>query len=142
MGEFVLKDAVVKVGTSAAPTDLSDHVRSVTVNYSAELQDKTAMGDDARSRIAGVKDFNIAIEFNQDYAASKVDAILFPMVGSTAKYITVKATTATVSATNPRFYGMVLLEGYSPVAGAVGDLATVSVTFQGDGDLTRSTTST
>ena len=141
MGEMVLTDALFMVGTSASPVNLSDHVRSVTINYAAELHDKTAMGDNGRTRIAGLKDFSVDVEFNQDYASAKVDATLWPYVGSTNKFIQIRPTTAAASATNPRFWGTVLLESYSPITGGVGDLQTVSVTFQGDGDMTRSTTS-
>ena len=142
MGEMVLKDAVVKVGTTAAPVDLSDHVRSVTINYSAEIHDRTAMGSSARKRLAGLKDFSATVEFNQDYAASKVDATLFPYVGSTNKWINIKKASSATTGVNPRFHGKCLLESYSPISNGVGDLATVSVTFQGDGDLTRSTSAT
>ena len=44
MATRVLTDAFV----SWAGVDLSDHVRSVTLTYSAELLDDTAMGDTAR----------------------------------------------------------------------------------------------
>ena len=142
MGEMVLKDAVVKVGTTAAPVDLSDHVRSVTINYSAEIHDRTAMGSSARKRLAGLKDFSATVEFNQDYAASKVDATLFPYVGSTNKWISIKKASSATTGVNPRYHGKCLLESYSPISNGVGDLATVSVTFQGDGDLTRSTSAT
>lgn len=141
MGELVFKDASVKVGTTAAPVDLSDHVRSVTINYSAEMLDKTAMSSSGRRRIAGLKDFNVAIEFNQDFAASEVDATLFGYIGSTAKYITIKPQSSAADAVNPRFHGNVLLESY-PIGGDVGSLMVTSVTFQGDGVLARSTTST
>lgn len=142
MAEMVLKDAVVKIGTTSAPVDLSDHVRSVAINYSAEIHDRTAMGSSARKRLAGLKDFNVTVEFNQDYAASKVDATLFPYVGSTNKWINIKKASSATTGVNPRFHGKCLLESYSPISNGVGDLATVSVTFQGDGDLTRSTSAT
>lgn len=147
MSELCFKDCYFSVGTTAAPTNLTNHVRSVTINYAAEMLDKTAMQNDSRARIAGLKDWSVNVEFNQDYAAGSVDATLFPMVGSTAKYISIRPTTAVGSATNPRFNGLGLLESYPPVGGGVGDLATVSVTFQGGGsnanitaDLTRSVT--
>ena len=69
MAELVLTNAAVHINS----VDLSDHVRSVTINYNAELHDKTAMGDGARARIAGFKDFTMSVEYNQDYAASKVE---------------------------------------------------------------------
>lgn len=141
MGELVFKDASVKIGTTAAPVDLSDHVRSVTISYSAEILDKTAMGSSGRRRIAGLKDFNVSVEFNQDFAANKVDATLFGYIGSTAKWITIKKESSAAGAVNPRFHGDVLLESY-PIGGDVGSLMVSSVTFQGDGLLTRSTTAT
>ena len=136
MAEIVLKDASVVINS----VDLSDHVSSVTINYSAEILDKTAMGANSRARVAGLKDFSVDVEFNQDYAASKIDATLFPLVGAAAFPIIVKPTSSAVSATNPSYTGNALLESYSPVAGAVGELAKVSVSMPGDGDLTRNVT--
>ena len=144
MGEIVLQDASFRIGTSGGSTSFTDHVRSVTVNYSAELHDKTAMGDATHRRIAGLKDWSINVELNQDFAANKIDAIMWPLVGvdgSSNCWVQVKPTTAKGSATNPRYYGYSLLEGYSPVSQGVGELGTVSLTFQGDGDLTRAVTS-
>ena len=143
MAEFVMKDCVVKIGAStAAYVNLSDHVRSVNISYRAELHDKTAMGDNARAKIAGLKDWNMTIGFNQDFAAAKVDATLYPLVGSTALAIFVKPTTAAVSATNPAFLGTAMLGNYSPIAGSVGDLSVTDVTFESDGDMTRKVTAT
>ena len=138
MAEIHLRNAFVKINT----VDLSDHVRSVTIAYGAEILDKTAMGDSSRTRIAGLKDWSCDIEFNQDFAAAKVDATLFSLVGSTDFAIKIKAVNSAPSATNPQFAGRVLLESYPPLGNAVGELATVSVTFQGDGDLSRETTTT
>jgi len=135
MSEIVLKDASVVVNS----VDLSDHISSVTINYSAEITDKTAFGATARSRIAGLKDFSVDLEFNQDYASSNVDATLFPLVGAAAFAIVIKPTSGSVSATNPSFTGNVLVETYSPLAGAVGELNKTSVSLPGDGDMTRAT---
>jgi len=137
MGEFVLKDATLHIGTSGAPVALSTYVRSVTINYMAESLEKTAMGSSGKRRIAGLKDFNVTVEFNQDLAASKVDATLWGYVGSTNKHIAIKAHSSASTAINPRYHGKVLLPSYTPIAGGVGSLAGLSVTFEGDGILTR-----
>lgn len=143
MAEFVMTDCQFRIGASSASlTDLSDHVRSVTVNYIAELQDKTAMGSSARKRISGLKDWNASVEFNQDYAASKVDAIYFPIVGTTGGFVVIKPHSSAVGGGNPRYSGAFVLGSYSPIAGAVGSLATVNIDHQGDGILSRSTAST
>lgn len=135
MAEFVLKDASLVVNS----VDLSDHVNSVTINYSAEIQDKTAMGDDSRTKLAGLKDFSIDVEFNQDHAASNVDATLFPLIGAAAFTVVVKPTSGSVSATNPSYSGSCLLESYAPIGGGVGDKASTTISMPGSGDLTRAT---
>ena len=142
MAEFMFHKGVFKIGTTSAVVNLSSYCRSITITGNAEMLDKTAMGSSARRRISGLKDFSVAVEFNQDFAAAKVDATLWPMIGSTAKYVTVRAKSSASTAVNPRWTGNVLLPSYSPVTGAVGSLATVSVTFQGDGVLTRKTSAT
>lgn len=143
MAVFVLKDCSFRVGASSGSlVSLSSYLRSITVTYSVELQDKTAMGSSARKRIFGLKDWTASLEFNQDYAASKVDATFWPIVGSTGGFCIVKPKSSAVGAGNPRYYGAFLLGSYSPFSGSVGNLATVSISIQGDGLLNRSTAST
>lgn len=136
MAKIVLKQADVVVNG----VDLSDHVAAVTLNYNAELQDDTAMqGNGTRSRVPGLLDWNFEITFQQDFAAGKVDATLFSLVGADAFTITVIPTENAASATNPSFSGQCVLETYQPMQGTVGELSTVSATFQAAGVLTRGT---
>jgi len=132
---MVLKNAYVSVNS----VDLSDHVTSVTINYSAEILEKTAMGASSKQRIAGLKDFSVDLEFNQDFAAGEVDATLFPLVGAAAFPIEIRPDAGVVGTANPKYTGNGLLESYSPLDGSVGELATTSTTIQGDGDLARAT---
>jgi predicted secreted protein len=132
---FVLKNAYVVINS----VNLSNHVRSVTINYGAEMLEKTAMSANSKQRIAGLKDWSVDIEFNQDFAAASVDATLFPLVGAAAFPIEIRPDAGAVGPTNPKYTGNALLESYPPISGSVGELATVSITLQGDGDLTRAT---
>ena len=134
MAEFVLTDASVTLNS----VDLSDHVKSVTINYSADMQEDTAMGDDTHTMLGGLKNWSVDLEFNQDYAANEVDATLFSLVGSTFT-VAIKPTSGSVSATNPNFNGTGILESYNPLSGSVGDIATTSITIQSAGTLSRST---
>lgn len=134
MASFAFTDASVVINA----VDLSDHVRSVTLNVEAEDLEDTAMGDTFRSRIGGLKDWSIDLEFNQDFAASEIDATIFPILG-TVVTVTVKPTSAAVGATNPSYSGSVLISEYNPLDGSVGDLATTSVSWPGAGTLTRAT---
>lgn len=136
MAFLVLTNAKVTINA----VDLSDHVKQVSIKYSADILEDTAMGAASKSRLGGLKDWSADIEFFQDYATGKIDATLFPLVGAAPFAISIVPVSATVSPNNPNYNGNCVLGDYSPVSGSVGDLTTVSVTFQGDGDLTRSTT--
>lgn len=133
----------VKVFTNALVTvngvDLSDHVRAVTLNISADDVDTTAMSAlGYRSRVAGLKEWSLDLEFNQDFAAGSVDATLWPILG-TVVAVTVKPENAATSTTNPLYSGDVLVTGHTVLDGSVGDLATIGVSFPGAGALARST---
>lgn len=134
MATLIYDDASVVINA----VDLSDHVQSATINYSAELQDETAMGDDTRINKGGLKNWSIDVQFKQDFASGEVDATLFSLVGSTFT-ITVKPTSAAVGTTNPSYSGTGILESYTPLGGNVGDLLTAPVTIQSAGTLTRAT---
>lgn len=134
MPAFVLDNAFLSVNA----VTLSDHVRSVTLTYGADMQDKTAMGDLTRTRLGGLKDWSLQVEWNQDHDAAEVDATLFGIVGTSVALI-LRPDAGVVSATNPEFTGNALLESYDIIAGAVGDVAQAPTTFQGDGTLARAT---
>jgi hypothetical protein len=134
MATFVFTDASVTINS----VDLSDHVRSVTLDITAEEQDDTAMGATFRSRKGGLKDGSISLEFNSDFAAAEIDATLFPILATTVAFV-VKPTSSAVSSTNPSYSGNCLVTQHVPVGNAVGDLATTSVTWPTSGTITRAT---
>ena len=134
MAKFVLTDASVTLNS----VDLSDHVSSVTLEITAEEITTTAMGSTFVERTGGLKSGNLSIEFQQDFAASEVDATLWPLLGSTTAFV-VKPTSSAVSSTNPSYSGNVLITQHSPVANGVGELATMSVSFPTSGTITRAT---
>lgn len=132
MADFVVIDGFISLGG----VDLSAFVTSFTVNYSSELQDTTAMGDNSRTRIGGLKDWSLEVEFNQDYEASAPDVTLFSLVGTSVAII-LRAASGAKSATNPEYTGNAILETYPPIGGSVGDKAVTTASFQGNGDLAR-----
>jgi|SaaInlV_165m_DNA_2_1040747.scaffolds.fasta_scaffold28629_2 hypothetical protein len=134
MGDFVLTNAKVTINS----VDLSDHVEQVSFSYEAEGVDDTNMGDTTRVMLGGLLSYGVDITFSQDFAAAKVDATLFSLVGSTTTVVLVPVNT-TVSSTNPSFTGTMLLTSYSPIGGTVGDKATAPVHFDPAGAITRAT---
>lgn len=135
MAVTVFKNPYVSINA----VDLSDHVRSATLSYSAELQDKTASGDGTRSMIAGILDWTIEVEFNQDYASGKVDATLFSLVGAAEFAIEVRPDQGAVSTTNPKYTANAVLESYQPMGGSIGDMHVAPATLRPGGTLTRAT---
>ena len=124
MAKFVLKTATVTVNA----VDLSDHISSVTIQTQYDSIDVTAFGSTYKEILSGLGDATITLDFFQDFAAAKVDATLWPLIGTTFP-VTVKPTSASVSTTNPRFDMTGTLLTYNPIAGNVGAASTTSVSI-------------
>ena len=137
MATLVLYNAYLSVGG----VDLSDHVQSLVLNTGQAIQDATKMGDSTVVNTAGLATWSLDVTFLQDYAASKVDATLEPLlgIGVTPPAIIVNPAGSTTATTNPKYSGSAILESYNPVGGAVGDNAVATATFQSAGALTRAT---
>jgi hypothetical protein len=134
MPKFYARDYKITVGT----TVISDDVASVTLDITADEVETTAFGSTYRSRIGGLKDASVSLDFHQDFGAGAVDALLFPLLGSTVA-VKIAPTSGTITATNPEYQFTALVTQYQPFAGAVGDLATLSVTWPVSGEVTRAT---
>lgn len=135
MASFVLTNAFCLLNA----VDLSDHVRSVKVNYKADTPENTAMSQTTKNRLPGLKDWEMDIEFNQDFAAAKVDATLFPLVGAAAFAIEVRPDAGARSVTNPAYTGNALLADYPPLGNKVGEVAISTIKLMGTGALARQT---
>lgn len=135
MAFVVISDAFVSING----VNLSDHVKQVEIKYSAETQEKTAMGDTFKRRTTGLKDWSIDVEFYQDYDAGKIDDTLFSLVGAESFPVIVRHKSDPVGSTNPQYSGNAVLPEYTPISGEVGQLSMAKVTFEGDGTLTRTT---
>ena len=139
MAKAVLTDAVITVNG----TNLSDHCSSVTIEDTADEVEFTSFGSAAYREFGrGLKDVTITAEFYNDYAASSVDAVLSnEYTQGTAFPVTVKASSAATSSTNPIWSMSSRLYSYTPLAGAVGDANTTTAVFRpaGTAGLTRGT---
>jgi hypothetical protein len=98
MARLVLTNVAVTFGT----TDISSYVTSVTLGSTFDVVETTAFGNTARTRVAGLADNSVAMEFNQDYAASALESVIFPTLG-TAVSITVKPVAGAVTTANPAY---------------------------------------
>lgn len=108
--------------------NMSTMARSATLPLTAAELDNTAFGGTAHSRIGGLKDGKLDIEFNQDFAAAQVDALLFPLFGTVTTF-ELRPTSGARSTTNPAYTGSVLISQYTPMEAKVGDLAVTKVSW-------------
>ena len=135
MARIVLTNALVTVNA----VDLSDLVASVTLNSSIDVVETTAFSSTAaRTRIGGLADNSISLEFHQDYASGEVEATIYPLLG-TVTTVTVKPVNAATSASNPLYTASALVSEWTPLNGAVGELATASVTWPVSGAIVKTT---
>ncbi|MGW1000742.1 phage tail tube protein [Streptomyces sp. NPDC002520] len=88
--------------------------------------------------LGGLKSGELAVEFLQDFAASQLDATMWPLLGTVVPF-EVRPDVAAASATNPKYTGNILIKGWNPIEGSVGDEATVGLSFPTSGAVTRAT---
>lgn len=124
MAIFLSNGVVVTLNS----VDLSDHVTSATINRSFDELEVTAMGDTAHKFVKGLEASTITIDFLNDTATSEVLQTLQAAWGTTVA-LTLKQTSAAISATNPEYQTTVLVNNTTDINGAVGDISTQSITF-------------
>jgi hypothetical protein len=135
MAKQVLTNVAVTYGT--ANTDISAYVTSITLSSSAAEVATTSMGSSAVTRIQGLIDNSITMELQQDYPT--IEKLFFDaFTAGTAVPMTVKPNgTAAASSTNPQYAFSVLPTAHEMVKGAIGDLATMSISFPISGAITK-----
>lgn len=135
MAIFVATDFSVSINGSTA---LASYLTQVELKASATDITTTAFGSSWVTRVAGLKEGSLTLTFNQDYAASTVDATLWPLLGSQATVV-IKPTSSAVGTSNPAYTAVCVVTDLTPVSGTVGDLATFSVTWPTTGTVSRAT---
>lgn len=133
MAKQTLTDVFVSLGGS----NISSSVASVSLQTSVDAVETTAFGSTSRTRVGGLKDNQVTLSIHQQY--SEVEAIVYPLIGSTATVIIKPNGTAGASSANPSYTFSVLVTEWTPVNGAVGELATADVTWPIDGAITKAT---
>ena len=144
MAVFLNNTVGFKIGT----VDLSDHVKQITINQKFDELEVTAMGDTGHRFVKGLESASITVSFLNDDATTptlSVLAQLESLYGTSATFKAVQVATAgsaTVSATNKLYSGLILINNLTPINGAVGDISTQDITFTVNGALSVADTGT
>jgi hypothetical protein len=128
----VAKLVATDIKTVINGVDFSDHIAAVTLDISTDEIETTAFGGAGfRTRVAGLKDGSITLDFHQDFATTgsgAVDQTIWNNFGSFATVV-VSPTSGTVTSANPSYTGVYLVSQTTPIASSVGDLQTLSITW-------------
>lgn len=141
MAVFLNNTVGFKIGT----VDLSDHVTAFTLNQKFDELEVTAMGDTGHKFVKGLESSSITVSFLNDDATASVLQTLQAAYGTSATFKAVQVQsggTATVSATNPLYSGLILINNLTPLNGAVGDVGKMDITFTVNGSVTVATSGT
>jgi tail tube protein len=119
--------------------DLSANTTKAEIAVEVEEKDVTTYGSGGwKEVLGGLKSGTLAIEFKQDFAASALDSIMWPLLGTVVPF-EVRASNAVVGTSNPKYTGNIMIKQWNPITGSVGDDATVSVSYSTSAVVTRAT---
>jgi hypothetical protein len=130
VAKLVMTNANVVLGG----TDVSSYVASVTLNISVNEVETTAFGSGATTRVGGLQDNSVTLDMHQDFSA--IEGLVYPLIGSTTSLV-VKPNGTAVGTANPSYTMTPLVTEWTPVNGAVGELATASITWPVSGTVTK-----
>ena len=129
-----------QVGVKINSIDLSDHVKSITLNRQFDELEVTAMGDSSHRFVKGLEASTLTLSFLNDTAASSVLATLQAAWGTSVAFSLLQTKGTAVSATNPLYTGTILVNKTTDINGATGDISTQDITFTINSVVTVATT--
>lgn len=137
MAKFVVTDPVIVFAGST----VTQSCASVTINVESDDVETTAFGVAGgwRTRVGGLKSGTVDFEFHQDMATGAIDELVWSNLGGTAAVSVRPGGTAAIGPSNPQYNFDVLVQQATPIDSAVGDLATISLSFPITGAVSRAT---
>jgi hypothetical protein len=133
-----------KVGLKINSVDLSDHVTSVTLNQAFDELEVTAMGDTAHKFVKGLESATLTVSFLNDTEDSPASVLstLQAAYGTTVGVKMLQDKAAAVAVDNVLYSFDILVNNLTPINGAVGDMATMDITFTVNSAVTVASTGT
>lgn len=136
MAKFVVTSNAVTLNG----TDISGSCARAELVINAAEQDVTDFGSGGWTEIiGGLKSGTVSLDFHQDFGAGAVSTLFQDLVGTVGTVTMIAGNGTAASATTPEYTATVLINSFTPVSGAVGDLATFSVSFPTTGEVSYAT---
>ena len=136
MAKFVVTANTVQLNGS----DISANCARAELVINAAEVDVTDFGSQGWTEvIGGLKSGTVSLDFHSDFGAGAVSSLFQNLVGTIGTVTLIAGNGTAPSATTPRYTATVLVNSFTPVAGAVGDLSTFSVSFPTTGAVSYAT---
>lgn len=111
--------------------------KQAAVAVEAATLDASVFGDGWVKNVGGMKSGTLNVGLLDDFAASQLDATLWPLFGTVVAF-KVRPDAAVVGTSNPQYGGSVLINNFN-VGGDLGELAGKTLSWPLSGALTRVT---
>lgn len=136
MGKFVVTGTQVTLNG----TDLSSSCARAELVINAAEVETTDFGSAGWTEvIGGLKSGTVSLDFHSDFGSGAVSNIFEDLVGTIGTVTLIAANGTAASATTPKYTATVLINSFTPISGAVGDLSTFSVSFPTSGEVSYGT---
>ena len=136
MAKFVVTTNAVTLNGS----DISGNCARAELVINAAEVDTTDFGSAGWTEvIGGLKSGTVSLDFHSDFGSGAVSALFQDLIGTIGTVTLVAGNGTAASATTPEYTAEVLINSFTPVAGAVGDLSTFSVSFPTTGAVSYAT---
>lgn len=120
-------------------TDISAYLKKGELSLESDAQDATTYGSAGwKEFLGGLKSGELSLNYLNDVAAAALDSIMFPLLGTVVTF-SVRASSAAVGTSNPSYSGSVLVQGWKPIGGSVGDINAADVSYPTSGAVSRAT---
>ena len=122
-------------------TDISASVARCELVISSSEIDTTDFASGGWTEVVGgLKSGSVSLDLHADFGAAGLSTLIGEAQVGTLGTVTIIAGNGTAaSSTTPEYTAVCLVSSVTPVAGAVGDLSTFSVTWPTSGEITKAT---
>lgn len=120
--------------------DISSNCARAELVINAAEVDTTDFGSGGFTEvIGGLKSGQVTLDFHSDFGTGAVSSIFQDLVGTIGTVTLIAGNGTAASAETPQYTANVLVNSFTPISGAVGDLSTFSVTFPTSGEISYAT---
>lgn len=124
----------------SGPGDISNRCSKIELETDVEENDSTTFGSGGwKEVIPGLQSAKLSVALKNDMVDEALDEDMWTINGTKVAFAA-KYSSAATSASNPAYYGTVLIKGWKPIAGDVGSINESDYSWTISGALNRTTT--